>query len=463
MPRDPAAQFRPALIAALIAALALMPIPVFAQGTSKTSAVTTSATTGSTAAAKPDNPYGVKPGDTITFANAYRVKSLVSPGVYYKVANGMTMKIAPSERIEWPPPYRDATEKYAQQVRLSPDGRTMLNYVAGQPFPFLDPNDPSIATKIMWNNAFRPITSDDYDLRYYDCSDVYTGRNKSIRVIDYYQIGHYAGYDEVGRTEVEPLPIDPDFKKTNRYWLFGLYPVLAPENLRGAGFIRYRYESPAKADDIWEWSTGSRRVRRLNEGIMSDAVTTGGNPTAYDPDHYSGFNAKIEEYDYKFLGEKTMLASVDAKHSPEITCQTDGGASACPESWEMRPLYIVQTAPRWSANNRQALHSKSLLYIDSEMWFEPYVDLYDTQGQLWQNHIYWLTYRDRPVPDARVAIYPFKRAFVVGAASTDVQSGLATMCYLPGQNTPERECWYINMGAVNRDFFTTDSMVRAAP
>ena len=66
------------------------------------------------------------------------------------------------------------------------------------------------------------------------------------------------------------------------------------------------------------------------------------------------------------------------------------------------------------------------------------------------------------MPDARVAIYPFKRSFVVGAVSTDVQSGMATMCYLPGMETPERECWYINMGAVDRSFFTTQGMVKAA-
>jgi hypothetical protein len=413
--------------------------------------------------AAPNAGAQVKPGDTITYTNSYKVKGLVSPGVYYKVVNGMTMKIVPSERIDWPPPYRDATEKYADQVRLSPDGRTVVNYVAGQPFPFLDPNDPHIATKIMWNNAFRPITTDDYDLRFYDCDVVNTGLNHPLNVIDYYQIGHYAGYDEVGRTEVDPLPIDPDFKVTNRYWLFALYPILAPENDRGGGFIRYRYENPKKADDIWDWNAGVRRVRRLNEGLMSDAVNSGGNPTNFDPDHYSGFNAKVEEFNYKFLGEKSMLASVNAVHSPEITCQTDGGGSACPENWEMRQLYIVATMPRLHANNSEALQSKSILYIDSEMWFEPYVDSYDPRGELWQNHIYWLTYRDRPVPDARVAIYPFKRAFVVGAAATDVQSGQATMCYLPGQNTPERECWYINMGAVSRDFFTTQAMVKAAP
>jgi hypothetical protein len=404
----------------------------------------------------------VKPGEVITRQNSYLVKSLVSPGVYYKVVGGMTMDIVPTERISWPPPYRDATEKYADQVRLSPNGRTMVNYVAGQPFPFLDPNDPRVATKIMWNNAFRPITSDDYDLRFYDCDVVNTGYKKPIHVIDYYQVGHYAGYDEVGRTEVDPVPIDPDYLNTHRYWMFALYPILAPENDRGGGFVRWRYEQPNKPDAIWDYNPGSRRVRRLSMSLMGDAVNGGGNPTNFDPNHYSGFNAKVEDYNYKFLGEKSMLASVDAKHSPEITCQTDGGGSACPEDWEMRRLYVVQVTPRWASTNSQAIHSKSILYVDSEMWFDPYVDEYDAQGQLWQNHIYWLTYRDRPVPDAQIAIYPFKREFVVGAAATNVQSGQATMCYLPGQHTPEKECWYINMGAVNRGFFTTDAMVRAA-
>jgi hypothetical protein len=37
------------------------------------------------------------------------------------------------------------------------------------------------------------------------------------------------------------------------------------------------------------------------------------------------------------------------------------------------------------------------------------------------------------------------------------------MCYLPGQHTPERECWYINMGAINKDFCTIQAMTQAAP
>jgi hypothetical protein len=403
----------------------------------------------------------VKPGDFITPENASKVQNLVAPGVYYKVQHGMTMKIVPSERVDWPPPYKDATEKYSAQVRLTQDRKSLVGYVAGQPFPLIDTNDPDVATKIIWNNVFRPITTDDYDLRYYDCDSEYQRQGAQQQQIEYFQIGHYAGYDLVGRTEVEPMPIDPDFRSTGRYWLFGLYPILSPQEIRGTGFIRWRYADSKRGDDIWSLNAGSRRVRRVDESIMSSSTTAGGTAAhAWDPDHYSGFNPKTEQYNYKFLGEKNMLATIHAQHSPEVRCPTDGGASACPEAWEMRHLYVVEATPDRSKVN--ALDSRTLVYLDSEMWFEPYIDTYDRSGRLFRSHIYWLATRDRPVPDAKVAIYPFKRSFVVGAVSTDVQSGLATMCYLPGMETPERECWYINMGAVDKTFFTTDAMVRAA-
>ena len=398
----------------------------------------------------------VKPGELVTSETATRVKDLLPPGVYYKVQKGMSMKVIPAERCDWPPPYKDATEKYSAQVRLTDDHRSVIGYVAGQPFPLLDPNDPTVATKIIWNNVFRPITTDDYDLRFYDCDTAMQSKGVQSRQVEYFQIGHYAGYSLVGRTEVEPLPIDPDFKQTGRYWIFALYPVLAPQDLRGVGFIRYRYADPSHGDDTWAWNKASRRVRRVNESILSSATGA----YSWDPDHYSGFNAKVEEYNYKYVGERNMLACVHAAHSPELRCPLDGGASACPESYEMRHMYIIEAAPRRDKIN--AIDGKTVIYIDSEVWFPPYIDTYDQKGELFRSHIYWLAYRDRPVPDAKVAIYPFKREFVVGAVSSDVQTGQATMCYLPGIETPERECWYINMGAVDKQFFTTEAMVQAA-
>ncbi|HSR57505.1 MAG TPA: DUF1329 domain-containing protein, partial [Candidatus Binataceae bacterium] len=162
------------------------------------------------------------------------------------------------------------------------------------------------------------------------------------------------------------------------------------------------------------------------------------------------------------IGDRQILLSVHAKNSPEKTCGSDGGASACPEDWEMRHVYVISATPRRTRGASQALDSNSVIYIDTEVWYPPIVDTYDRRGELWRSNVYYLTYRDRPVPDARVAIYPFKREYVIGADRIDLQSGFSTMCYLPGQTTPERECWYINMGAVDRPFFTVESMVKAA-
>jgi hypothetical protein len=269
-------------------------------------------------------------------------------------------------------------------------------------------------------------------------------------------IGHAAGYSAIGRTEVEPLPTDPDFKVSGIWLRAAAYPIIQPANERGAGGLRFRYWDPMRADDAWAYLPDVRRVRRVNEVIMSSSPGL----NTWDPDHAGGFQAKLQEYNFKFVGEREMLGCVNAAKSPAQPCPTDGGATSCPDNWEMRHQYIVEVTPR-PERITGVLQSKTIVYIDGEGWFNPYVDSYDRKGELWKTQIYLLTYRDRPVPDAKVAVYPFKRQFVVAASSIDVQSGLVTTCYLPSPNSPERECWYINMGAVDREFFTAEAMARA--
>ncbi len=98
----------------------------------------------------------MKPGDIITPDNASQVEGLVSPGNFILVKQGMTMKIVPTGHLDWPPPYKEATERYSPQVSLGADGE-LKDYVAGLPFPLVDANDPDAATKIMWNFQFRPL------------------------------------------------------------------------------------------------------------------------------------------------------------------------------------------------------------------------------------------------------------------------------------------------------------------
>ena len=109
------------------------------------------------------------------------------------------------------------------------------------------------------------------------------------------------------------------------------------------------------------------------------------------------------------------------------------------------------------------LDKDTVVYMDSEVWFEPYVDGYDQKGALWRTNIFWAAYRDRPVPDAKVAIYPFKREFIVGSARYDVQSGFATMCYLPGRTRPSASAGTSTWVRWTRISSPPKSMVNAAP
>ena len=398
----------------------------------------------------------VKPGDTITAKNAEQVRALVSPGIFIAVSRGMQMNIVAPSRVMWPPPYQDATEKYSGQVRLAPDHRDLIGFVAGQPFPLLDPNDPDVATKIMWNQYFKPIATDDFDLRFFECQVAKQNPGVEQLLMTQTEVGHLAGYNDIGRTEVEPMPADPDFKTTGIWARTGAYPSLAPAEDRGSGAIVFRYWDAMKADDTWAFLSGSRRVRRVNEVLLSSSVGL----STWDADHTGGFGAKPQEYNFKYLGDKNMLACVHAKNSPAHPCPTDGGATSCNDDWEMRHLYAIEVTPR-PERIQGVLQSKTIVYVDGEGWFNPYVDSYDQRGELWKTQIYLNTYRDRPVPDAKIAVYPFKREFIVAASSIDVQSGVSTTCYLPGPDTPERECWYINMGAVDKGFFTTEALTKA--
>ena len=420
----------------------------------------------------------VKPGDHVTKDNAALVKDLVSPGNYILVQQGMQMDIIPSSKLDWPPPFKDATEQYSSQVSLGPDG-TIKNYVAGQPFPLVDPNDPQVATKVMWNFSFRPLYTDDADLRYPEIAS-YVGKvSGDLEPLSYYTVGHFAFYNNIGRIEVPPMPINPDFLQSGVRYKFAFYPYLEPSGMRGYGMIRYRHMDPKVDDDSWVFNPTTRRLRRESSEMLADAIggmpgfSGGGgggygggagasgaaaNVTTLDPDSYFGFAAKIEDFNYKFLGERDMLACVHAKNSPEEACPTDYGHTICPENWEMRHLYIIEATAKPGV--RVAI-PKRTFYIDSEGWMITASDQWNTDGSMWKTLVIYYTFRDRPVPDAKVAIYPFPRIFQLGLVDANIQTQASTAVFMPGRHSPERECWYIDMGAVDPSFFNPNALKEA--
>ena len=102
----------------------------------------------------------VNPGDTVTKDNMAEAADLLIPGIQWFVENGMPIQVGEYKKVNLPKLYAEATEKYSGQVQLSADGREMFNYVAGVPFPNIDPNDPMAGSKIMWNQEQKPAYVD---------------------------------------------------------------------------------------------------------------------------------------------------------------------------------------------------------------------------------------------------------------------------------------------------------------
>jgi hypothetical protein len=419
----------------------------------------------------------VNPGDVITPANASKVEGLLSPGNFILVKQGMTVKVVPTGHLDWPPPYKAATERYSPQVSLGPNGE-LHGYVAGLPFPLVDANDPAAATKIMWNFEYRPLHTDDLDEREVE---VVSHNARQADEIEHFTFGHLGFYNSVGRTEVAPMPTDPDVLNSNIAARSGAYPILEPAELRGEGLVRERYNTPGLQDSAWEYSPPARKLRRLPAVYLSDTFgasrtgTTGNGTFAagvvnagastyastWDPDSFFGFSAKIDDYTYRLLGERPMLASVEAENSPAQPCPSDGGRTVCAENWELRNVYAIEaTAKPRSILGASVIIPKRILYVDSEGWFITASDQYDRQGQLWKTLVAFHAYRDRAVPNARVAIWPFKRMFETALVDEDLTSGFSTVIYSPGHSGND-DSLYVNMGAVDRNFFTPQNMVKA--
>ena len=76
----------------------------------------------------PPSSADVAPGDRVTGENVAKAKELISPGLEWCIEHGFPITVTDTKRVEWPRAYREATEKYAAQVKLSPHGLRVLDF-----------------------------------------------------------------------------------------------------------------------------------------------------------------------------------------------------------------------------------------------------------------------------------------------------------------------------------------------
>jgi hypothetical protein len=390
----------------------------------------------------------VKPGDVITKENVNLVADLVSPAIKWCVERGMRMTIVAPEKITLPKAYLAATEQYSAQVKLRADGLATENWVAGQPFPNIDTNDPDVAKKIMYNYEARWGETDDLDITNFDADTGAIGKEGSgMSVEKHFILDHFQRLYYRGRLHVDPKPAYEPNKDEARY-KESLHPIIEPFDLKGTGFTYYRYLDPNRHDDSWLYLPQLRRVRRLSSAQRSDALF--GQDT--DLDSYGGYAGSIAWSEWKFLGEKTVLGAMHGQNWP-VKYGEGSGDFAFDDVWEKRDVYVVEAKSKLP----QYAYSKRVIFVDKEAWVIPYSDIYDQAGELWKA---WVNlYRMRKAPFDGAPEEPDVMPWLPSIFMVDIQLDHGTRAALPSNRFEREVGWSYNKNVAVEDFFTIAALI----
>jgi len=399
-----------------------------------------------------------KPGTVINKGNVDKYKEVMSPGVKAAVDNGSELTIVPYQKIPIPKAYVEATEKYSAQCQLD-DKNDLKNWVAGRPFPKVDPNDPKAAVKIMWNFGRTSYFNDDLGVHLPDAD---TGAYSNNDGKATYQIERHFIVDWsrnlrfYGRLHHDPRPViaDNPEKVFNKQ---GFFPLIEPFDLKGVGSVSFRYVDPTRQDDTWLYTPTIRRVRRLSSAERSDALFG----QDIDLDSFGGYAGQIPWFDWKLIGQKPMLATFHGQNLPPKVCPNDGGVTYC-EDWVMRPkMWIVEGRARV----KDYAYSKRMIYVDDEASMIPYSDLFDKNEELWK--VVLINIRSSTQPNPKVNFkYDEQHMFVYGFTVLDLQLGHGTRAAIPGMAFPDEPGWYIDRGSeapesVPMDWYSIPSLIAA--
>jgi hypothetical protein len=317
-----------------------------------------------------------EPGTVIDRQNIDEYKDLIHPVLQaWVVEDGWSMKVGPAQQLTPPKAYLEATEKYASKVRLTPSGE-LENYVAGFPFPDIDPDDPQRAVKIMWNWDKRWAVLD--QIEQFDVKLIWLGSSRLEReaTLTWYQ-KYWDGRVHRLRDGKHSLP-NPQGVQYK-----ALAVVTHPYDMAGIANLTVRYLDVNKNDDVWTYVPSIRRIKRTSAAARSDSFAG----SDFTLDDKQGWDGKVTSMKYRLVEEVEMLAVMHSRteRTPYAYEKQKEYPNLKPwvpldEVWEVRPFYVVEMLPK----DPNYAYSKRILYIDKIMYGAPYNEDYDRAGKLWK-------------------------------------------------------------------------------
>jgi hypothetical protein len=318
----------------------------------------------------------LKPGDTIGPENWEKVKGMVGENLLSRIKQGYSFKIKEAKNFKPPKQYLEATEKYFGQARLGSNGE-LLNYVAGLPFPHLDPHDSQAGLKLAWNFYWRWLGD---DVR--EGGGTKTG--KIIRdVIE--KDGSERRADVIhhfirtrGRVTLEPKPNLPGYEHID--WM-QIRADEYPRDTSGTTTLEIRFGDRNREDDLYIYVPSIRRVRRAPPIQRCGTLA----PSEFNFDDIRSFNGKMTDFSYRFLGERKMLANFSQAQLPFN--RKKGDLLPLEEEWEIQQTYMLEITPKDS----NYCYPKKVLYIDKNYFDTVWTIVWDTRGNYWKEQFAFRT------------------------------------------------------------------------
>lgn len=346
----------------------------------------------------------LKPGDTIGPNNWQRIQGMVGENFLNRVKAGHTLQIKPPKTYRHIKEYTEATEKHSAKVRLGANGE-LVGYVAGQPFPKFELSDPQIGQKLAWNFFWRWL-GDDYKTggavkggKIIRSAIEKDGAERRADLVSYFLFPRT-------RYNSDPRPAIPGYEHIDYMQLrIDSY----PRDAAGTTTLEIRYSDPNRADDLYIYIPSIRRIRRATTTQRCQTLA----PSEFNLDDINSFNGKITDFNYKFLGEKKMLANLSQEHFPFH--RKPGDYLPLDEKWEVVDTYVLEITPK----DANYCYPRKVLHLNKVTYDTHWTLIWDKRGEYWKEQFGMFT---------PVKLADGREVWSVGDVTiTNVQNGRTTI------------------------------------
>jgi hypothetical protein len=304
---------------------------------------------------------GLTPGATIAKDSWEAAKEYLPLEILERVKAGeLAFTIQETTDLPVSDAYIEATRRHAEQVRISASGE-LEGYVAGLPFPVIDPSDSLAGVKAAWNVRYRDFGD---TMQVWNTFRLLPETGSAEREIENYYVVAYGMH----RPQVDG--VNPNKWEKDGVLYKEFFHILSPFDLKNSMSLKLRYARDHDNDDNWSYSPASRKIRKIILTMDEASYDSG-----FLNEDFFGYWGYIRSCTWRLVGSRRLLAPVGIKAA---TATFGGRGHWYPvDPWELRDFLVLECIPKATGH----LYSKRVLYVDRQMFVPIYVLFYDPDGK----------------------------------------------------------------------------------